>query len=499
MARTKLLTDAVYSPTIAASEEAIRTQIDDSIQEVLDLALEDVTTNRKLSPTGDFRGTINGGDVTLTEPGLSGAFNAHVAETMQYEGKKFSITNPYKNGGSLNLKGQLHDHTTNSDGLNSPVDLVTAYKNAGFDFISITDHDFLTPDPAVAGIIFIEGVEDTNARHVTAYDVWEQSASTNTQTVIDLYRTTSKLCSIAHPNWGGTLIKRPEMVGYYDYNFIEVFNSFTDTYGENQWDWILSSGKKVFGIAVDDCHDIAAAYFGKGSVVVKANSKDKASIVQSLRDGNFYASSGNDIAVSVAGNVITVSSLASSNFTFIGINGRVLQSNNGVTSASYTIKGDEMYVRVKSVKVSDSTAAWSQPIFIDSIGDDGRTNVAHITEPVSKAGVATRDLTLGAGVQQVRGLGFKPKSLQIIANIGSVAYKNAQGYIDENNYNINFHEFADQTKYITAGFALTINESAGNNVKGAITLVDDGFDITWSVNGTGATGTVTIMYLAQTH
>jgi hypothetical protein len=79
MARTKKLTDAVYSPTIAASEEAIRTQIDDSIQEVLDLALAD-TTNRKLSPTGDFTGTINGGDVTLTEPGLSGAFNAHLAD-----------------------------------------------------------------------------------------------------------------------------------------------------------------------------------------------------------------------------------------------------------------------------------------------------------------------------------------------------------------------------------------------------------------------------------
>jgi lysophospholipase L1-like esterase len=85
MARTKLLTDAVYSPTIAASEEAIRTQIDDSIQEVLDLALEDVTTNRKLSPTGDFRGTINGGDVTLTEPGLSGAFNAHLADVASAE------------------------------------------------------------------------------------------------------------------------------------------------------------------------------------------------------------------------------------------------------------------------------------------------------------------------------------------------------------------------------------------------------------------------------
>jgi hypothetical protein len=85
MARTKKLTDSTYSPTIAASEEAIRTQIDDSIQEAHDLALEDVTTNRKLSPTGDFTGTINGGDVTLTEPGLSGAFNAHLAEKASEE------------------------------------------------------------------------------------------------------------------------------------------------------------------------------------------------------------------------------------------------------------------------------------------------------------------------------------------------------------------------------------------------------------------------------
>jgi hypothetical protein len=93
MARVKKLTDSTYSPTIAASEEAIRTQIDDSIQEAHDLALEDVTTNRKLSPTGDFTGTINGGDVTLTEPGLSGAFNAHLAEYANEVAKIVNVGN----------------------------------------------------------------------------------------------------------------------------------------------------------------------------------------------------------------------------------------------------------------------------------------------------------------------------------------------------------------------------------------------------------------------
>jgi hypothetical protein len=92
LTRTKKLTDPNYSPTAPASEEAIRTQVDDSIQEAHDLALEDVTINRKLSATGDFTGTINGGDVTLTEPGLSGAFNAHLADNV----KKFrSMEVPY--------------------------------------------------------------------------------------------------------------------------------------------------------------------------------------------------------------------------------------------------------------------------------------------------------------------------------------------------------------------------------------------------------------------
>jgi hypothetical protein len=78
--RTKKLTDATYSPEPPSNEAAIRSQIDGSIQEVLDLALAD-TTVRKLSTTGDFTGTINGGDPKLTEPGLSAAFDKHLSES----------------------------------------------------------------------------------------------------------------------------------------------------------------------------------------------------------------------------------------------------------------------------------------------------------------------------------------------------------------------------------------------------------------------------------
>ena len=42
------------------------------------------------------------------------------------------------------FKGCLHLHTTNSDGKLKPTEVYNCYKDKGYDFISITDHDFIT-------------------------------------------------------------------------------------------------------------------------------------------------------------------------------------------------------------------------------------------------------------------------------------------------------------------------------------------------------------------
>jgi hypothetical protein len=45
------------------------------------------------------------------------------------------------------LKGNLHAHTTFSDGVRTPSQLVSAYEKRGYDFLAITDHDqFLGED-----------------------------------------------------------------------------------------------------------------------------------------------------------------------------------------------------------------------------------------------------------------------------------------------------------------------------------------------------------------
>jgi predicted metal-dependent phosphoesterase TrpH len=42
------------------------------------------------------------------------------------------------------------------------MELVTAYRSADYDFVAITDHDYVTPDPKVEGMLFITGNEVTS-------------------------------------------------------------------------------------------------------------------------------------------------------------------------------------------------------------------------------------------------------------------------------------------------------------------------------------------------
>lgn len=50
------------------------------------------------------------------------------------------------------LKGALHIHTTCSDGLLTPEETLRVYRDLGFDFVALTDHDFLLKPNAYAGI-----------------------------------------------------------------------------------------------------------------------------------------------------------------------------------------------------------------------------------------------------------------------------------------------------------------------------------------------------------
>lgn len=432
---------------------------------------------------------------------LKDELDAHKAETMTYRGKKFTLNNPYRFGGSLHLKGQMHNHTLESDGANTPADLVTAYKNAGYDFITITDHDVITADPAVPGITWIgKSVEETNpGKHIVGYDVTTQSALTDAKAIIDEYYQKGGICSVAHPNWIGVYaLTAAELLSWFGFTFLEVYNAGVTEpiVSEALWDNALSASRRTWGLAVDDCHDVNnTLWFNKGWVVVHANENSKAAIWDSLKNGNFYASTGNDISVSLTGNVITASSAESSNITFIGENGKVLQTNNGVTSAVYTIQGSEMYVRVKSVKVSDSTSAWSQPIFVDIIGDNDKLIYDTSVKPTSYATWAARDMSAASGVQTVN-LPFKAKSILIYATVDNTNVV-SQGIWAENNFQRNIYQNGETAVFKFALPALSIVIDSFNVLTGTIQNVTaTGFEINWVKVG-APTGTLNMIIMAS--
>ena len=55
------------------------------------------------------------------------------------------IDHPYRNLAKGQwLRGNLHTHTTNTDGQNKPQTVINKYARLGHDFLAISDHDIYT-------------------------------------------------------------------------------------------------------------------------------------------------------------------------------------------------------------------------------------------------------------------------------------------------------------------------------------------------------------------
>lgn len=85
-------------------------------------------------------------------------------DVMYIKGSAYSVYNPYKDKKSNCYKGQIHCHTTNSDGRWSVDKLMGKYADAGYDFITISDHNIITPKPADdKGMVWLcDSWEDTH-------------------------------------------------------------------------------------------------------------------------------------------------------------------------------------------------------------------------------------------------------------------------------------------------------------------------------------------------
>ncbi len=287
------------------------------------------------------------------------------------------------------LKGNTHTHTSMSDGDSQPVDVVTWYRDHGYDFVVITDHDRITCVTGVEGIVTIEGEEVTDRLpkkplHVNALGLTEVVAPQHGETPVevlqrnvDAVRKAGGIAALNHPNFGWAF-GAEELKQIEGATLLEIASGhpYVNMQGppsvESMWDEVLTSGKRIWGVAVDDSHDLQRPWDvdmappGKAWIVVRSEKRQADAILDAIRRGDFYASTGVELEDYLAdGKALQVSvrekNGAHYRVQFIGRAGRVLQESTG-PKATYAIRGDEGYVRAK-VLDSNGRMAWCQPAF----------------------------------------------------------------------------------------------------------------------------------------
>jgi len=270
-------------------------------------------------------------------------------------------------------RGQMHCHTTNSDGAQDPATVVRTYKDAGYDFVAVTDHNRVTTDPGVPGILLIPGIEQApEGKHLNRIGA-SGSLSGGVQEVIDRTLAEDGFVFLNHPNWPGGYPADPnwtdaDFANAHAFYGIEVWNSLVapNSNAEGRIDTLLSQQRRLFLMATDDCHNITSTACKTGSTWVFADRLEPEEILRNLKSGNFYASNGARIsALSVAGQTITLTTDQAGTIDFIAAGGRVVKSASKALSASYTAMGDETYIRARVTRDSDKKMAWTNPIYVE--------------------------------------------------------------------------------------------------------------------------------------
>lgn len=204
------------------------------------------------------------------------------------------------------LKGNLHMHTTASDGEYEPQQAVNAYAEQGYDFLAITDHNTVVDleELDTQGMTLLPGVEigamaaelgqPVHVVGIGTREVPELPEGQVPQEQINAVVAVSEVCFIAHPSWSSLTFS--DIVDLQGVIGVEVFNTTCHRgvgrgSSEVQWDDCLAWGRQFYGLAVDDAHCHYNDRFG-GWVMLKAEDRSPKSIYDALRAGNFYASSG---------------------------------------------------------------------------------------------------------------------------------------------------------------------------------------------------------------
>lgn len=290
------------------------------------------------------------------------------------------------------FKGNLHTHSTVSDGKLEPQEVVARYQSLGYDFLAFTDHEIFSwwQELSTPDLLILPGIETSGRApgpyqchhvvgvgastvlqgHLERYDNREITGVIGAQTMIDTLNESGYFSIYCHPVWSRQTFD--ELKDLVRFHAIEVYNHGCHVENatgkaEYYWDAFLRQGKRIWGVATDDSHGPLGEY-GGGWVMVSADSLDPDKILDSLRNGHFYSTSGPSIErFGLKNGEVYVECSRAQEIHFIAFEQRgasfIADKDEILTSAKHTLHGDELFVRVEIIDEWGKTA-WSNPIFL---------------------------------------------------------------------------------------------------------------------------------------
>jgi len=287
--------------------------------------------------------------------------------------------NPFRAPGRW-WKGNLHTHTTVSDGVLPPAEAAGRYRALGYDFLAITDHGILVePFEAPEGLLVVRGIEhalicDEPPRvwHVVSLEPTREAAPEGRSLgrfIADI-RDSSSFWFLSHPYWSS--LSEEDLLTIDGLTAVEVFNTICERivgrgHSEQAWDYALACGRRLNALAVDDAH--AECDYGRGWIMLRAETLDLETLLDALRRGLYYASCGPEITdLTIEGGVVSVHCSPCRSITFMAASprGRRVAAPEGelLESAQYEIKGTETYVRVQ-VEDAEGRRAYANPVYLE--------------------------------------------------------------------------------------------------------------------------------------
>ncbi len=286
-------------------------------------------------------------------------------------------------------RGNLHTHSTLSDGKLSPQQVCQLYRESGYDFLALTEHfmerysyaiadtrPFRTADftTLIGAELHTGRIENGLLWHILAVGLPLDFApyppgETGPQVAARALEAGAYV-AIAHPNWYN--LSEADALSLGPVHAIETYNGDTEDHNDRAESWymldrLLEQGHRYYALATDDAHiDGTRADALRGWVHVKAEALEPEAILAALKAGHYYSSTGPrilDVQVS-PGESITIRCTPASRIMVTGSGWQAeYTSGPGLIEATLPLQNIKApYCRV-TVRDAHGGRAWTNPIY----------------------------------------------------------------------------------------------------------------------------------------